>query len=83
MKQIITILAIAVLSGCATRLVKSASYNSAISWIAEVHVQESKVEQFKALINKMCKEVRLNEPSTLNYEWYEGKDNTFYIYVHI
>ena len=80
MKYVLMLLAVCFLSGCATKSVKLAKSNTAVSWLAEVRVQESKVADFKKLINKMCKEVRLSETGTLNYEWYEGKDNTFYIY---
>jgi quinol monooxygenase YgiN len=47
-----------------------------IHFRVEFHIDPSKIEEYKKLIQEMSREVEANEPDTLIYQFYLNKDQT-------
>ena len=45
-----------------------------IHFRVEFHIDQSKIEEYKKLIQEMSRKVEANEPDTLNYQFYLNKD---------
>ena len=50
--------------------------NENIFWVVSAKVKEGELENLKALMNEMV-ESTMNEPDTINYEWFISDDNKY------
>jgi quinol monooxygenase YgiN len=48
--------------------------NNHVSWILEIDINDSKIDDFKALMAEMVSATQADEPDALNYEWFISDD---------